>query len=207
MYPRDAIRIDFDNPNPNTVLLATGTRTYLGASIECDATGNDIHLQFGTVGSNYLLDKEIIQTNSSTNFPIATSTPLRYTESVISNCYVSIVYVNRDRSVTPDPYSEYSTSTPVSGNLSISNFPTGFNVNNFPALQAVSVNNFPTLQDVNCTIGCNASTTLILSSSTIQVLTTTAPTFQEWMLVVGVFLAINSIHMWNFLFGKPRIIK
>ena len=207
MFPRDTLRYTIDNPNNNTVLFATGTKTYLGASIDCDNNNTDVHLQFGISGTSYLLDKEVLSYTASTVFPVSTTSPLRYTESLASNCYIIISYLDRDRSITPDVYSEYSTTTQVTGSIIVSNFPTGFNINNFPALQRVAVNNFPSLQSVDCVQGCNASTTLILSSSTIQVLTTTAPTFQEWMLVVGVFLAINSIHMWNMLFGKPHVIK
>ena len=202
MFPRDTLRYTIDNPNNNTLLLATGTRTYLGASIDCDAEGTDVHLQFGTAGTDYLLDKELVLTSKETIFPISTSSPLRYTESSASNCYVTVAYVNRYRSITADPVQE------VTNTVSVNNFPSGFNINNFPSLQPVAVNNFPSIQSVDCVSGCasGASSTLVLSSSSIQILTTTAPTFQEWMLVVGVFLAINSIHMWNFLFRRPKTI-
>lgn len=200
MFPRDAITTLVNNPNNNTVILSTSTRTLLYSKMDCESNVGLLNL---TTGSNsYLIRKGGGSIDVETFSPLVTSNSLIYTEASARDCLITVTYVNRDRTITVDP----PLSATSSNTVSVSNFPSGFNVNNFPSLQAVNVNNFPTLQNVNCTIGCDASTTLILSSSSIEILTTTAPTFQEWMLVVGVFLGINAIHMWNFLFGKPRVI-
>jgi hypothetical protein len=203
MFPRDTITTYYENTaNGTFTVLSTSTRTILSADIiNTLGKGTLVELFCGTspIINNHNNDLSSVQSNY-----VCTNKPIRITVSAHDAGGEDVVlnYVNRDRQTTPDPTQEYSTTTPVT----VGNFPTGFNINNFPALQPVAVNNFPTLQDVNCTLGCDASTTLILSSSTIEVLTTTAPTFQEWMLVVGVFLAINSIHMWNFLFRRPKTV-
>ena len=244
--PRDTQFLYGDvSASGNTLLLATSTRTILDMSIVSNSNTPIGLILCGTVE---IYDNKQIGNgfNVDTNY-VCTSAIYLNKNSTTGGFSVYINYVNRDRTVTPDPYSEYSTSTPVTianwtlatsttvlnwasstlkglqvnciqgcdgtttvnfpSSLAINNFPTGFNINNFPSLQTVAVNNFPSLQNVNCTIGCNGSSTLILSSSTVNVLTTSAPTFNEWLFICGVFLAINSIHLWNFIFRRPQKIK
>lgn len=212
MYPRDAITYiaDLTGASGNILASSVTPRTFLHIKTSCD-NATDFHVRVGTAGTFYIHDTDANSKNSAeetSELQYSTTSAITYTNSITTaTCYTQIVYVPRDRATTPDPVSEYATSSiTFPASIGVNNFPSGFNINNFPALQPVSVNNFPALQDVRCTIGCDSSTTLILSSSTIEVLTTTAPTFQEWMLVVGVFLAINSIHMWNFLFRRPKTV-
>lgn len=196
-FPSDAITsVTNITANGTYTIVATSTNTILNMSL-VNTLGK------GTISTLYCGNTSILDNKNndliaiSANY-VCTNLPIRLVVSAhdAKGEQIIVTYVPRNRNTTPDPVD----------NVAVSNFPTGFNINNFPALQPVAVNNFPTLQDVRCTYGCDASTTLILSSSTIEVLTTTAPTFQEWMLVVGVFLAINAIHMWNFLFRRPKTI-
>jgi hypothetical protein len=203
-FPRDTITTIIDNPANNTVILATSTRTLLYAKIDCETNIGIVRLNTGATG--YLIRKngagndKGADNDQETQAQLVTANSVIYTESTGRDCNITVSYVNRDRTITPDPIEQFTNT------VTVGNFPTGFNVNNFPALASVNVNNFPTLQDIHCVSGCTGTSTLIFSSSTIEILTTTAPTFQEWMLVVGVFLAINSIHMWNFLFRRPKTI-
>lgn len=195
-FPTDAltfVRINnTGSDQANTLILATGTRTILNVDI-MTKDGRNVNVSCGTTTIFYQQDYGGSQNNALMNY-VCTNKAI-YLQLYRTSSF-NMTYVNRDRNITPDPDTH----------VNVSNFPTGFDINNFPSLQPVQVNNFPSLQDVRCIEGCNASATLIFSSSTIEVLTTTAPTFQEWMLVVGVFLAINSIHMWNFLFRRPKTV-
>lgn len=202
-FPRDAITLVTNvTANGTYTIVATSTNTILDMNLINTLGKGTISTLY--CGNNSILDNKnndvlIVDSNY-----VCTNLPIRLIVSAhdAKGEQVTITYVPRNRQTTPDPTTDYATTTPVT----VGNFPTGFNVNNFPGLQTVQVNNFPSLQDVRCTIGCESSSTLILASSSIEILTTTAPTFQEWMLVVGVFLAINAIHMWNFLFRRPKTV-
>jgi hypothetical protein len=203
MFPRDTQQLYVDASSTSQILMATSSNpiTILNISAMCNATNGDREVSAGTTS---LLDMEVNTPAyvSELRNNVIKNTSIKYTNSQTNQmCAVYIQYVPRDRTITPDPTEQYATTTPVTLGTStlytyVTNFPTSFNVGNFPALQ-----------NVNCTIGCNASSTLILSSSTVNVLTTSAPTFNEWLFICGVFLAINSIHLWNFIFKKPQKVK
>lgn len=202
-FPRDTVStytVNTTNSDlSNTLFLSTSTRTILNIG----GNTKDSRIVIVSCGTSTLYYNQAwgggqFDVNLNTVCTQAIYVQVPRTTSL------RVSYVNRNRTTTEDPAMSLTATT--SGVVSVSNFPSGFNINNFPSLQPVAVNNFPSLQDTRCVSGCQSSSTLILASSTIEILTTTAPTFQEWMLVVGVFLAINAIHMWNFLFRRPKTV-
>jgi hypothetical protein len=210
MYPRDTIDVYGDvDVSGDTRIIATSTKTLLHLNIVSDSGTPVGVIKCGTT--------EIYDQKGQVGIPVPEDynyvcNSAVYVNKSASGGHFSVYakYVPRDRTVTPDPYEQYATSTPVTLPTSTLNVTLGTStlntyVTNFPT--SFNVSNFPSLQNVNCTIGCDSSSTLILSSSTVNVLTTSAPTFNEWLFICGVFLAINSIHLWNFIFKKPQKVK
>jgi hypothetical protein len=120
MFPRDSQTYIGEITANNTTLLASGTmRTFLYANVDC-VTASDIHLQVGNTGSIYILDTETsVAPHENILLNYATTSLIRFQTSLAlaSPCYVNIVYVNRDRSIVPDP--ETSSSTVATSSISI----------------------------------------------------------------------------------------
>jgi hypothetical protein len=120
MFPRDTLSLIVDNPNNNTVLLTASTSplTILMTRLSCQSAGGDVHLKIGSsTSTNYLLDYEDPLTHYQQdfqNYVLASNTSIVYGETLVSHCFITIMYVNRDRRVTFDPAlasSTVSTST------------------------------------------------------------------------------------------------
>jgi hypothetical protein len=212
MFPRDAITYFAELSTNNSSIFSAGTmRTYLHAEVRCPVT-SDIQLQWGTAGTNYLIDTESTSaTDDTTNIQYATTSSLRFQTSVaLANpCYVQIVYVPRDRTVTPDPVEQYATSTQTAVN--VTNFPTGFNVNNWQFATSTTVLNplaSSTLDGLRvlCT-NCSTGTSTGTGSSTVIINGGyNGMNFQEMLFTSCVIIAILSISLWRFIFRKAKEI-
>lgn len=117
MFPRDTQSYIVDNPNNNTILLtATSTPlTILMTRVSCQTAAGDVHLKIGSsTSTNYLLDYEDPLTHYQQDFqhyvlPVGQS--IVYGETIASHCFITLLYVPRDRGVTFDP--ESASSTPI----------------------------------------------------------------------------------------------
>jgi hypothetical protein len=118
MFPRDASTLIYDNPTNNSLLLGTSSGfTFLHGEMICNNTTADVHITFGHYSSStlYYLDREANTGNKEETFgQYSTSSPLYYTESTGVDCIIRIVYVPRDRRVTPDPQTSTTTNATTS---------------------------------------------------------------------------------------------
>lgn len=162
MYPRDAINLYISTTTPGTyTILPASTTPYTILQVNQFNLGSSLQrVRFGTVRDVVISSSEIH--NESNIHTVINNQAITYVKSGLLEATVSIIYVPRNRLITPDPsLSAQSTST------TISNFPSGFNVNNWQLSTSTFINN-PSLL-VNCNSGCSGSSTITLGTTTVNI--------------------------------------
>jgi hypothetical protein len=208
MFPRDAITVISTQFNPATYTIinaSTSPYTILEAYIS-DNTGATQSIYVGSIA--------LYEKYGNTSYPPVsfnytfTNQTVKFVKTNTASSTVVLVYVPRNRATTPDPeqwlYS--ATNTPVT----VLNFPTGFNVNNWTFATSTFVTNFSssTLKGLNviCTSGCTSTGTSTGSSTIIVNGNYNGPNYQEYLFTMCVVIGIISLALWRFIFRNPKSI-
>lgn len=205
MFPRDTQFIYGDvSATGNTTILATSTRTILSMNI---VSNSNTPIGLILCGANEIYDNKqigsgvLIETNIVCNSAIYVNK-----SSATGGFSVYINYVPRDRTITPDPIQNYATTTQTPVN--VTNWPTGFNVNNWTFATSTTVLNqlsSSTLSGLNvlCT-NCSTGTSTGTGSSTYIINGGyNGMNLQESLFVACVIIALLSYNVYRFIFGKP----